>query len=54
MGAHTLRLLDTGEAGPVLDTRLQVLTTDRSTGLATARALAAEVVSDIRTGRVTR
>lgn len=53
MGAHTLRHLDTGETGPVLDTRIQVLDTDRSAALDTARAKSAEALTDI-TGRVAR
>jgi len=52
---HTNRtLLDTGDTTPVLDTRLTLLAVDRKTALATARTLAAEVVSNVRTGRVTR
>jgi len=50
MGAHSARLLDTGDTTPVLDTRLTLLATDRKAALATARTLAA----DVRTGRVTR
>jgi hypothetical protein len=52
MGAHPVRLLDTGELPPVLDVRVAVLDEDRRTALATALALSAGVVSDVRTGQV--
>mgnify|MGYP001577519765 CR=1 FL=1 len=44
--------LDTREELPRLATSLGLLVTDRESALATARTLSAEVVSDIRTGRV--
>lgn len=54
MGAHTPRLLDTGELPPNPPTHLGLLTADPRTALATARELSFGVASDVRTGRVTR
>ena len=53
MGAHSARLLDTGELTPNPPTHINVLAADRQTALDTARAKSAEALTDI-SGRVAR
>lgn len=58
MGAHTLRGLDTGESGPVLDTRIELLVEDRAAAGLSQDELGARMggltrsgVSNVETGR---
>lgn len=52
MAAHSVRLLDTGELPPVLDIRVELLAENRAVAMSNAFDLVAEVVSDVRAGRV--
>ena len=46
MGAHSARLLDTGKLPPNPPTHINILTANRQTALATARAMSAGALTD--------